>query len=77
MLTKADGGGRGGKPNADHCWRRGEGGVQESLILADVICEQPLNVHHNDENAFEYPWFGTEYSVELFFGDYMQPLIKK
>ena len=31
---------RGGKPNADHCWRRG---VQEPLILADVTCEQPLN----------------------------------
>ena len=51
MLTKSDEGG---------------GGVQEPLILADVICEQPLNVHHNDENAFEYPWFGTEYSVEFF-----------
>ena len=30
MLTIADGGGTGG------------GGVQEPLILADVICEQPL-----------------------------------
>ena len=40
MLTKADEGGKGGKPNADHCWRRG---VQEPLILADVTCEQPLN----------------------------------
>ena len=26
MLTKADEGGRGGKPKADHCWRGGEGG---------------------------------------------------
>ena len=26
MLTIADEGGRGGKPNADHCWRGGEGG---------------------------------------------------
>ena len=26
MLTIADEGGRGGKPNDDHCWRRGEGG---------------------------------------------------
>ena len=39
-LTIADEGGRGGKPNADHCWRGG-GGFQEPLILADVICEQP------------------------------------
>ena len=31
--------GEGGKPNDDHCWWRG---VQEPLILADVICEQPL-----------------------------------
>ena len=57
MLTKADEGGRGGKLNADHCWRRGEGGSakcwplltegggggQEPLFLADVICERPLN----------------------------------
>ena len=45
MLTKADEGCRGSKPNADHCWRRGEGArVQEPLILADVICEQPLSL---------------------------------
>ena len=28
ILTIADEGGRGGKPNADHCWRRGEGGAR-------------------------------------------------
>ena len=55
-MTKADEGGRGGHPNADNCWRGGEGGsakrwpllteggggVYELLFLADVICEQPL-----------------------------------
>ena len=25
-ITSAAGGGRGGKPKADHCWRGGEGG---------------------------------------------------
>ena len=52
-MTKADEGGRGGHPNADNCWRGGEGGaakrwpllteggggVYELLFLADVICE--------------------------------------
>ena len=39
MLTKADEGGRGGKlAIADGGGRGG----QEPLILADVICEQPL-----------------------------------
>ena len=42
MLTNADEGGRGVKPKADHCSRGGEGGVQEPLILADVICEPPF-----------------------------------
>ena len=32
---------KGRRPNVDHCWRWGEE-VQEPLILADVICEQPL-----------------------------------
>ena len=32
MLTKADEGGRGGKLNADHCWRRG---VSQMLTIAD------------------------------------------
>ena len=41
MLTIADEEGRGGNPNADHCWRRGDPGTPD---LADVICEQPLNV---------------------------------
>ena len=57
MLTIADEGGRGGKPNADHCWRRGEGGVQEPLILADVIYEQPLIlVYFTSLKCFEDIW---------------------
>ena len=73
-MTKADEGGRGGHPNADNCWRGGEGGsakrwpllteggggVYELLFLADVICEQPLNV---DGYYHEYHWraqFGSK-----------------
>ena len=33
MLTIADEGGRGGQPNADHCWRGGEGGSPKSWRL--------------------------------------------
>ena len=33
MLTIADEGGRGGQPNADHCWRGGEGGSPKSWQL--------------------------------------------
>ena len=46
MLTKADEGGRGGNrvTVTQMLTEGGRGGVQEPLILADVICEQPLIV---------------------------------
>ena len=60
MLTKADEGGRGGKPNADHCWRRGEGGTPDfgwrnmwtalnHLLWIQVACFPSLNISHKLE----------------------------
>ena len=48
MLTIADEGGEGGQAIADDCWRGGEGGSENPLKLADIICGQPLIVgqHH-------------------------------
>ena len=54
MLTKADEGG---------------GGVQEPLILADVICEQPLIVLPKTDNRqllpYQPPWYGMVWSYPL------------